>query len=327
MTNAQARKSRPLFLPPLRCPNFRDLEPAILIFEAVETIVYLGSVIQHDGGTGHELAARLTSGHIAYGKLRGQLGAEKNALKVWLYEVYVSSRLFFGVETWAQTKSQCSKLNSTRMNQLRTITNCWFIGKMEDLTCAEHTSSWIYSTRPTPRPSNAHGQDKCKLCKATGTARFWYARRFLVNLNSLRNRNVLKYTFPLYRHLRRRKAKSKEVKNIMRLIAEFAEMRQPNWLPHWLPRPSNRAILERYDLPSTEILIAKRRANLLGNLLRHMALPKFCGGRAGWWNTVNNTLGVMKLHLDEAWDITFWRNAVRKTHTELQQQQKLPKFN
>ena len=68
-----------------------------------------------------------------------------------------------------------------------------------------------------------------------------------------------------------------------------------------------------------ESLIAKCRANLLGSLLRHAALPMFTSnaGRAGWWKTVNVTLGTMKLNLDEAHDVTFWRNTVRKASKEL----------
>ena len=132
----------------------------------------------------------------------------------------------------------------------------------------------------------------------------------------------------IHRLLRRANATRKDSQNIMRLIYLFAGMSQPNWLPHWLPKPYNRALLERYNLPSTANLIAKRRANLLGNLVRHRALPNMAcnSGRAGWWTASNYTLGTMKLHLDEAFDITFWRNAVRNASMELKKQQKLPEF-
>ena len=280
------------------------MEPATLAFEAVEEIVYLGSIIHHDGRTNPEMNARITSGAIAYGKLKRQMGTGKNELKVWLYDVFVSTRLFFAVETWAQTKAQTAKLNSIRMNNIRTLTNQWDHGDLKD---AEK------------RSKKCDVQSRCKLCTSTGTAHFWYMRKFLQTINAMRNRRILTHTYTLYVLLRQHRITGTNMKQTITTIFEFAGLGLPNWLTHWLPKPSNSAIQKHWDLPSTESMLAKRRANLLGSLLRHAALPMFTSnaGRAGWWKTVNVSMGTMKLNLEDAHDVTFWRNAVRKASKEL----------
>ena len=82
--------------------------------------------------------------------------------------------------------------------------------------------------------------------------------------------------------------------------------------------PSQQEILRHWDLPTTENMIVKRRANLLGSLVRHRALPKNdigSGSRVSWWQRAEEVAGHLKLSLDEAHNVTFWRNAVRK-HTD-----------
>ena len=300
MTDAQGRKCRPLHLPDMRC--------GAMIFEAVDQIVYLGSTIHQDGRHDSELSVRLASAAAAYGTLRRQVDNENSKVKVWLYDVFVSSRLLFGMETWAQTKAQLAKINSTRMRHLRTLTNSWPRGALKDNACREHNEF--------PGVWHRSSDTECKTCKAKGTARFFYARHFLIELNSRRNHSITELTHALHTTFRSRKATGVlSVNGLVNLISEFCGLRAPNWLIHWLPMPSQQEILRHWDLPSTESMIVKRRANLLGSLVRHRALPKNdigSGGRVGWWQRADEITGHLKLSLDEAHNVTFWRNAVRK---------------
>ena len=195
------------------------------------------------------------------------------------------------------------------MRHIRTLTNNWPRGELRDLTCREHNEFEGVC------PLSQSKVESCKSCKDNGTARFYYARHFILELNSRRNRRITQYTHALYTTLRKRKLTGAIAQKVINNIAAFYGIGAPNWKAHWLPMPSQHEILRHWGLPSTETMIAKRRANLLGSLVRHHALPKndiSSAGRASWGNQAVAGAGHMKLTLDDAHNITFWRNAVRK---------------
>ena len=351
MTDAQLRVARPLYLPPLRC--------GIHTFEAVEEIIYLGSTVHQNNHTNPEIRKRITAGCAAYGTLRRQTNKENIKILVWLYELYVTTRLLFGTETWAQTIAQKSKLNSIRMSHLRTLTNNWYRFNFEIWGCALH--------RKPPQDPNT----KCKECKELGTARFYYMRRFLICINIKRNTPILHNSFFLYRELRkdekankgRKATRSDETgelrwispplltKRIMKLITTYlgvwsvcvckhentgcmlAPKYGPNndpanenpynlasntsklWLRHeWLPLPTQAEIRKAWKLSTTEEIIERRRATLLGNLLRHNAIPPHDiaqNSRASWWKLCCAVSARMKVTLEDAHKISFWKHSIK----------------
>ena len=93
----------------------------------------------------------------------------------------------------------------------------------------------------------------------------------------------------------------------------------PHPIPYWghemIPLPSQEAILRRWKLSSTATLLDKRKANLLGNLIRHYATPHndiTQNVRADWWKQCTRITTHMKVSLEQAHSITFWKSAVKK---------------
>ena len=335
MTNAQARTMRPLYLPPLKCGPFS--------FEAVEELVYLGSIIHQHGDTRSELNKRISAACAAYGTLRRITDNENTNIKVWLYDLYVGTRLFYGTETWAQTLAQTSRLNSIRMKHIRTLTKNWYQKHLSDFGCPAH---------PYPPLAAPQKQDGCKKCLALGTACFYYMRKFIVHLNTLRNARILSHTYYLHIIIRNRTALDKATTitfrgkthhssnprtTIIHLIADFLgpptsahgntqpagasnpgqpfEYRKPYWGPEFLPLRSNGAIRKKWNLRTTATIIEQRRANLLGNLIRNNATPPndiTQRQRADWWKSCLITTTKMKTSLEHAHDISFWKLATKR---------------
>ena len=335
MTDDQAKTIRPLYLPPLKCGVFS--------FEAVEELVYLGSIIHQHGHTKSELNKRISAACAAYGTLRRMTDTEGTNLKAWLYDLYVGTRLFYGVETWAQTLAQTSRLNSIRMRHIRTLTRIWYQKNLSDFGCPEH---------PYPPIAAPSKQNSCKKCQALGTACFYYIRKFMVHLNTMRNARILHNTY--YLHIIVRKYTSRNKINtatfrgkayagggphtlVINLIADFLgpppsahantqpahapkpgepfDYRRPYWGSELLPLRTNKEIRKKWNLQTTEVIIEQRRTNLLGNLIRNNATPLddiSQRQRADWWKSCRITTAKMKVSLEQAHDISFWKQATKK---------------
>ena len=89
----------------------------------------------------------------------------------------------------------------------------------------------------------------------------------------------------------------------------------PYWHHEWLPLPSNSELLRRWELPTTAVLIERRRANLLGNLVRHNAVPLHniaINTRASWWKQCTSVMVRMNVNLENAHQISFWKNTTKQ---------------
>ena len=330
MTNAQVRTARPLFLPPLKCGPFT--------FEAVEEIIYLGSTVHQHGNLNTEMNKRIAAACAAYGTLRKQVGNESTSTKAWLYDVYATTRLLFATETWAQTLAQTSRLNSIRMKHLRTLTNNWYTKHLNDFGCPNH-----------PHPSPIPTQDpKCTDCQKLGTRCFYDLRHFIVHLNTKRNARILAHTYYLYNIMRKRQHTGKAAERIIFTISSFLgpppgahgnvqptdapftttppshpgqpfNYHRPYWGHELLPLRTNAAIRSKWKLRTTSVIIEQRRANLLGNLIRHKSAPAndiAQNRRADWWKSCITTTAKMKISLEDAHDISFWKKSTKALHTQ-----------
>ena len=209
------------------------------------------------------------------------------------------------------------------MTHLRTLTNNWYRKHFSIWGCDEHT-------KPLENPNT-----DCKKCKDLGTAHFYQMRKFLVILNAKRNKRILthNHTYGLYSILRKKKVTGRAAADIVNLVLAFSDpipgmqssgashLRGPLdhprlwWHHEWLPLPSHAEILRKWDLPSTAIMIERRRATLLGNLIRHNAVPLHDiaqNNRASWWKQCSAVSARMKVSLEDAHKISFWKNSIKQ---------------
>ena len=103
-------------------------------------------------------------------------------------------------------------------------------------------------------------------------------------------------------------------KIVKRIEGFLGEVLRPYWGKGLLPLPSNDAIRRHWGIASTQDLLDKRKCNLLANLIRHNALPRSdisYNGRVSWWNKVHRITGGLKITLEAAHDVTFWKHALR----------------
>jgi len=89
----------------------------------VEKFVYLGSVVNEDGGTDEDIKSRINKARHAFNTLRSIWNSSVLSLhkKIRIFNASVKSVLLYGSETWRTTKSSTHKLQINRC--LRNIIN------------------------------------------------------------------------------------------------------------------------------------------------------------------------------------------------------------
>ena len=91
----------------------------------VEKFVYLGSVVNTDGGTDEDIKSRINKARHAFNTLRPIWNSSALSLhnKISIFNTNVKSVLLYGSETWRTTKSNTHKLQTFINRCLRNIIN------------------------------------------------------------------------------------------------------------------------------------------------------------------------------------------------------------
>ena len=91
----------------------------------VEKFVYLGSVVNKDGGTDEDIKSRINKARHAFNTLRPIWNFSVLSLhnKIRIFNTNVKSVLLYGSETWRTTKSNIHKLQTFINRCLRNIIN------------------------------------------------------------------------------------------------------------------------------------------------------------------------------------------------------------
>ena len=92
------------------------------------------------------------------------------------------------------------------------------------------------------------------------------------------------------------------------------DSRHPYWGHELLPLRTHAAIRKKWNLRTTTTMIEQRRANLLGNLIRNNSKPRddiTQNQRADWWKSCLATTTTMKVTLEDAHNISFWKKSTR----------------
>ena len=91
----------------------------------VEKFVYLGSVVNKDGGTDKDTKSRINKARHAFNTLRPIWNSSALSLdnKIRIFNTSIKSVLLYGCETWRTTKSNTHKLQTFINRCLRNIIN------------------------------------------------------------------------------------------------------------------------------------------------------------------------------------------------------------
>jgi hypothetical protein len=105
--------------------------------EEVDSFVYLGSVVDKQGGTDSDVAARVGKARAAFIMLKN-IWASKDigeATKLRIFNSHVKSVLLYGSETWRMTKRTLQKIQTFINGCLRQIFRIWWPDRIrnEDL--------------------------------------------------------------------------------------------------------------------------------------------------------------------------------------------------
>eukprot|EP00105_Crassostrea_gigas_P028092 XP_011449634.1 PREDICTED: uncharacterized protein LOC105343837 [Crassostrea gigas] len=117
--------------------NINSIEIYNTQLENVTSFTYLGSVVNHSGGTEEDVKSRLAKAYTAFGML-GKVWKSKYITiktKLRILNSNVKSVLLYGSETWSLTMANRKKLQSFLNRCLRNILQIWWPNKItnEDL--------------------------------------------------------------------------------------------------------------------------------------------------------------------------------------------------
>ena len=110
------------------CINNKQADPLRLHQEnikEVEQFVYLGSVVNKDGGTEEDIRCRINKARYAFNTLRKIWRSTALSVqnKIRIFNSNVKSVLLYGSETWRITKTSTQKLQTFTNRCLRNILN------------------------------------------------------------------------------------------------------------------------------------------------------------------------------------------------------------
>jgi hypothetical protein len=80
----------------------------------VDSFIYLGDVVDRQGGTDHYIKSRIGKARVAFPMLKN-IGTSKNisrTTKLLIFNSNVKSILLFGAETWQTTKAALQKIQT-----------------------------------------------------------------------------------------------------------------------------------------------------------------------------------------------------------------------
>ena len=312
MTDAVSRRQLPRLMTPLKCGG--------KTFEEVEQFVYLGSIIHMNGDHGAEVMTRIQNSNAAFAEVKrtiGRTGEEElegkrtNKMRIWLLDLYATTRLLYATETWVQTKAEVDKLHSCRMRQIRTLVGGWYT---QHVHCRSDKDAIEFHTERC--------QD-CKEARKEGLKIFWTARAFMMELVKRRNQRAIRGTWGLRCAFRKRGHTGRRITKAITHILSFMSMEEipgciealsqynptdpadppqhpqitslveltqyggqrhegmtailsrltPRWPHNMMPLPTQESMMRHHGVMHTETMIEKRRLNLLGNLLRDGKTP------------------------------------------------------
>ena len=111
--------------------NTNDVRPVIVgghPLEEVDSFIYLGSIVDKQGGTDMDIGARIGKARATFIMLKNiwnskVIGAQT---KLRIFNSNVKSVLLYGSETWRRTKKKLQRIQTFIKRCLRRIFNIWW---------------------------------------------------------------------------------------------------------------------------------------------------------------------------------------------------------
>ena len=109
--------------------------------EEVESFVYLGSIVDKQGGTDADVKTRVGKARTAFQQLRNVWVSRhlRNNLKIRIFNTMVKPVLLYGAETWRTTATNIKKLQSFINNCLRRILGIHWPDRISNLQLWQRT--------------------------------------------------------------------------------------------------------------------------------------------------------------------------------------------
>ena len=109
--------------------------------EEVERFVYLGSIVDKQGGTDADVKKRVGKARMAFQQLRNVWVSKHliNKLKIKIYNAMIKPVLLYGAETWRASVTNIKKLQSFTNNCLRRILGIHWPDKISNLKLWQRT--------------------------------------------------------------------------------------------------------------------------------------------------------------------------------------------
>ena len=124
--------------------NATNTSPIMLedtALEEVESFVYLGSIVDKQGGTDADVKTRVGKARTAFQQLRNVWVSKHltNKLKIKIYNATIKPVLLYGAETWRASVTNIKKLQSFTNNCLRRILGIHWPDKISNLKLWQRT--------------------------------------------------------------------------------------------------------------------------------------------------------------------------------------------